>query len=127
MKWRALLILGLVCIFAAGVLSLRSLFHTGDNVTPAAFAHIQVGMTERQVEQILGGPAPYYNDVCFLGPTGCESGVYGEWCSGSAAIWVTFYDGKVCDKRMGVRSNPIDRPASIRGLSWRVQRLVSGG
>jgi hypothetical protein len=100
------------------------LLHSGGNVTQAAFVQIQDGMTEPEVERILGGPADYYAQVCFFSLNGCDCdhGIDGEWQGERDRIRVTFYKGEVCLKRMGPAFNPDGRPPCIRGRLWRVLR-----
>jgi hypothetical protein len=47
-----------------GAISLALIFYYWPGVTPANFARIRVGMTEREVEALLGGPGhPASSDV----------------------------------------------------------------
>ena len=123
MKWCIVIVPTVVVALAAGLIATH-LFRTGSNVTEMAFAEIRHDMTEADVERILGGPAPYYGYVCFLGSNGCDEGIYGEWQRDRQSINVTFYAGKVASKRMGVTPSQYGRPPSLRGPMWRIRQFL---
>ncbi len=115
-------ILIILTFIAVNGLIRKFFLHTGGNITATAFAQIQDGMTETEVEEILGGLASHYGHVCFCGPNS-EIGIFGEWTKEREAITVIFYKGKACEKRMGATPSPYGRQPSIRSPLWRIQRI----
>lgn len=99
------------------VLALRC----GRNVSEESFALVQLGMTEAEVETILGGPAEYYGHTSFFSFNGCFGGIVGEWRTGDKVIAVSFVEGKAVVKRMMGYFNPSQQPPSPRGVGWRLK------
>jgi hypothetical protein len=79
----------------AGVISLR-LLHPPERISFAKFRAIARGMTETEVEGILGGPATRDGDGNFWGSGQPASGRYRVWSGGGNEIQVVFgQDGRV--------------------------------
>ncbi|HTQ78270.1 MAG TPA: outer membrane protein assembly factor BamE [Burkholderiales bacterium] len=81
MKLRALALAGLLALAACS------------RVTQENFAKINMGMTEEQVQAILGSPTES-SSKSLLGLSGTSS----RWSSGAAVITIGFVNGKVALK-----------------------------
>ncbi|MFO0863843.1 MAG: hypothetical protein U0744_04155 [Gemmataceae bacterium] len=125
MSRRLLLLSTFFCVVAACGLVVQAILHTGKNVTPFTIDQIQVGMTEAEVENILGGPAACYYHVSLMRFDGCDVGINGEWYSETEMVSVFFAEGKAYMKRTGRRPTSGERPASVRGPMWRIARYFS--
>jgi hypothetical protein len=69
-------------------------------VTEGNFERIEMGMTEAEVESLLGGPAAENNYECFLGALPTSDGVGGNWYGSDVTIHVSFLNNAVAMKRL---------------------------
>ncbi len=67
--------------------------------TPENFARVQDGMSEQEVQAILGGPTES-SSTTVLGISGTSS----RWVSGDTVITVRFVNGKVALKNLEKKS-----------------------
>ena len=115
----------LVCAACAGSLFLYWLTSRGA-INPRNCARIQIGMTEREVEEILGRPADReyhpWDITTFVRPT---PGTEPEWEKAwSEQLWSVFVhfdaQGRVCGK--GYMETDFDNPPN--GILFSVRRFL---
>jgi len=106
----------LVCIFLVAIIFSASfavwLIIPGSPITQANCDRIQTGMTEREVEEILGGPAT----ETLQWPETVDEALIKHWGANDASILVFFdADGRVIRKVFGLVS---PRPIWWEILNW---------
>jgi len=97
------------------------LLPTRSRVNPENFARIQMGMTEAEVAELLGGSPDQWEDVARL-PEEDRVVVAGwdeprPWIGDECVLVVRFFDGQVTDKELHMRGTAED------GLLGRLRRL----
>jgi hypothetical protein len=124
-KRRLLLGLGSLGVLAlAGWLVwITYLVCSGGYVTAESYERIREGMTQREVEALLGGPADESGEVLHTGPPDPEPTIDAWWYGNTVAISVWFYRGRVCYKKMRDR-RPDEGGDSGRRVLDRLRRLV---
>jgi hypothetical protein len=104
-------LLGLTFVVFAGVPLFRCL--NRDHITQAAFEAIRLGMTQREVEKILGGPPGHYAQSSVGVTRILPDGLTQEWWGAEGIIVVEFTEEQLVLRKWF--SNPYGKPPGRLG------------
>lgn len=122
-RWWVLAFCLIACL---GLLGMHWQTGRKDRITPANIARIEIGMTEGEVEEILGVPAGHYNKTSPPVKIDPDDGRCKIWVGDSPGVALLFEKGKVAkiDRVTVPREKTLRRAIHSSVHSW-VERVFT--